>query len=296
MTPRAKLIPSFSKDLPEYRERTYAIELYGGLGDVFNHFYGAPCYSGLEGLAENERIFVLNSSHNSCVWELFAWHRKANQITVASPGFFVHFQDPAWRASMGLHPELGQGCAHRWPMGPVAYYPPEDELPILRNVTGRGPYIAFAATASDTARSLPREHVLDAAARCLSHGFRVVLTGRNYGFHEAHNGLEIRRRETRLDIPGIEDVIDRLTIPGTAKVIERAAGVVTCHSAICMLAWHLKRPTFSIVDEGARKMYFDDSKFEGYAFGANRPGNAWASFESHDGASVDRWLAGIPKP
>jgi len=288
--PRVNLVPRFSVDHPGFVNRTRYAEFTGGLGDVFNHIYWLPCYSDLEALSQKDRAFILLSNHNSSAWELFAWHRNAHRMVVANIGFLPNIKDPACRKELGLPDD----CDHDWPIkNTVHFYPCDEDLAILEAVVKGGRYIVFALTASDLIRSIPKATGEDAARRAIQKGYRIVVTGRNYKRDVFGLPKEVMRLETRLDLQdGIVDVIDRLTVPGTARLVEGAAGVFTSHSALCMLAWHQKKPTFVLYDELSQKLYFT-KKYEGYSFGAGEPGNGHTRIDQYTGEIFERFLNGI---
>jgi hypothetical protein len=294
MEPIVKILPLFDKTHPDFVGRTRYMHVGGGLGDIFNHLYQCPCYPDLETLKEGERAFVFVSSHNSCAWELFAWHRNADKITLADVGIqnilYSEREDDRRRKE-----EIGfiSDCDHRWPIpGPVIYYPPPEDVKTIADMKALGKYVVFALTASDIGRSIRKEQGEQAAKICQELGYKVVLTGRNYQFND-HGNKAQRREEIRLETPGVVDLIDKLTVPGTAQLIEGAAAVFTCHSALCHIAWHLRKPTFVLYDDFAKGAYFTN-KFEGYSFGAAFPGNDHASLNEYTGDRFINFIKGVP--
>lgn len=288
--PTVRILHEFNPNQREFVDRTRYMEVWGGLGDVFNHFFWLPCYTGLDFLKPSDKAFVVCASHNSCTYELFAWHPNAPRITVCDIGFIHEMKGKEKRGKMGLPLD----CDHDWPIKKKAeFYPPQEDLTLIENVKRYGKYVVFALTASDHGRSISKEIGDAAASRAAANGFNVVVTGRNYKRDVETLPKECIREERRLNpIPGVMDLIDKLTVPGTAKLCEGAAGVFTSHSALCMLAWHLKKPTYVLYDAFAKETYFT-KKFEGYSFGAGYPGNAHGAFNEWNSDLMDRWLDGI---
>ena len=78
-------------------------------------------------------------------------------------------------------------------------------------------------------------------------------------------------------------------------VIRRAAGIFTAHSAGCMAAYHMKKPTFVLYNDHARKTYLPKpgQPWQGYFHGAGNPGCDNACFDEYTGDRMDRWLSKI---
>lgn len=289
-----KVLPRFDKNDPDFVNRTRYMIVGGGLGDIFNHFHMTPCYADLETLKDGERVFVFLASHNSCAVELFKWHRNASRITMVDTGilnvlYSQNENDKRVREEMGIRTE----CEHRWENWPrpVVYYPSPADVEILERTKAMGKYVVFALTASNVSRSIDKGSGENAARICQKLGYKVVLTGRNYQFND-HGRREQKRDEIRLENPDVIDLIDRLTVPGTAKLVEGASAVFTCHSALCMLAWHLQKPTFVLYDDFAKRTYFTH-KFEGYSFGAGFPKNDHARLDQYSDERFTKFIEGV---
>lgn len=270
-------------------------EYWGGLGDILNHIYWLPCYQAIDRLGYNEKVFVVVSSHNPHAKELWMWHPKAEQITVCDIGFHCSFQDPASRDPIRLRRD---GCRHDFEFGPVNFYPSPEDKRALKKVSEAGRYVVFMAASAEPDKFIPQEIVDDAARRTLAAGFPIVLLGRNYIHY--HHGMPRpsqtwRKEPTLWDDERIVNAVDLLSVPGVMKAIQGAAGVFTAHSAGCMASYHMKKPTFVLYNEHAKKTYLPKpgEPWQGYFHGAGNPGcdNAW--FPEYDGARMDRWLSGV---
>lgn len=298
--PKARVISNFDPNDPDFKKRTRYLEWWGGLGDLFNHMYWLPCYRPLEQLGQNDKVFVFLSCHNPSAWEIFAWHRFASQITVCQVGYLPGFLDKNWRRNKGIPIEEGLGaCQHdKKPVSPVIHYPPEEEIPEIEKITRVGPYVVFSLTASTPNRDIPMQITEDALGRIISKGFQVVVTGRDYVSNFEGAAPKPKGREVCLKPrDGLIDMVNRLSVPSTAKLVEKAAGVLTCHAALCMLSWHMNRPTFLLMDQKTKDINFPPKqKFEGYAFGANRPENAWLAFQEYTPEWMDWWIGKLVKP
>lgn len=275
-------------------------EYWGGLGDIINHIYWLPCYQALMTMPKWERACIVVSSHNPHAKELWLWHPKARQITVCDVGFHCSFQDPNSRDPLGLRRD---GCRHDFPFTPVEFYPPKKDLETLSLkvdsvASGGGKYVVFATSSAEKDKFVPEEIVKDAARRTIQAGFTIVVVGKNYIHHNygIPRPTETWRTETRLwEDPKIVDLVDQLTVPGVMKTVQGAAGIFTAHSACCMAAYHMKKPTFVLYNEHAKKTYLPKpgENWQGYFHGAGNPGcdNAW--YPEYTGERMDRWLAGL---
>jgi len=270
-------------------------EFWGGLGDILNHVYWLPCYGALPSMKEGERAFITVSSHNPHAHELFLWHPKAAQITICNIGFHCSFQDPSSRDPLKLP---RGGCFHSLPGGPVEFYPHPSDGPAIDDARGLGRYLIFACASAEQDKYVPQPIVDAAAARALAAGWSIVVLGRNYIHHlyDFPRDTNSWRKEVRIaPSGGVLDLVDRLTVPGVMKVIQGATGVFTAHSAVCMASYNMKKPTFVLYNEFAKKTYLPKpgEPWQGYFHGAGNPNceNAW--FPEYTESRMDRWLAGL---
>lgn len=272
--------------MPAFRLRSRYMELAGGLGDILNHLHWLSCYRGLDDLKPGERAFVMCSSHNAAVKELFDWHPKAAQLDLCAPGFLCGLFDPHWRIANGLPPA---GCSdHRGPLvGPVTYYPSPDDLSQLELIAKGTPYVVFALTAGTPERTIPVDMAQSAAAAAIKLGLRVVQVGRSYSRRE---GPHVDRVELKLHPnPSVVDMIDKLSVPGTARLVEGAAGVFSCHSSICLLSWSVGRPTFLVYGDHARDVLVPLGPY-GYLNGIQRSDGDAMHFAGYTPERMSRWL------
>jgi len=226
------------------------IEYKGGLGDIIRHIYdeNSDTYEGLIRLAPHERITIGFICANPGVKELVLWHPKRSQIDI----FSIEYQDP-WLAEQrivhGL-PEIWSPYNVR--RGPIFFYPNPADHPTLVNVLRFRPYIVIAASASVDNRNFPVEITERVVSVAIRHGYSIVTVGRNYEnwnswggrrFMNPHQEVRVAARD------GVFDTIDRLSFPGTARIVEMASGVVCCNSAIMHLSWCMKKPTFALTSK-----------------------------------------------
>jgi hypothetical protein len=268
------------------------LEFYGGLGDIFNHIHWLPCYGALDDVGD-EPVTIVVSSHNPYAHELFHHHPRSDQFTIINLGFCADLNTDPKRAALGFR--MG-GCEHKWPLRGVKFFAaPADEW-IAAGAKKRSPYIVFAAAASDMPRTVPDPVVQDACRRAAKRGFMVAVVGRNYKHDYYDWTMNIERKEFVLTGPNVVDLVDRLTVPGVARLVEGASGVFTAHSSVCHLAWHIGRPVFLLYDEFAKNKYLPKGpgdKYEGYMFGAGRPGNDHMWFPEYTSDRFEKFLDGL---
>ncbi len=218
------------------------LTLCGGLGDAFLVLHESAAYEALEGLAPGERASVYIISHNPYVAEIFRWHPKASQIDVfVSRYFFMEYSDAAKRADAGIPPDpidpsLPRACA------PVRFWPSPEDREVLDAELPPGPFLAVAPTASGMEienRNLPTAMVVSALALCRVLEIPAVLLGRTY--QGPHAPKDVPPRPSG---PGIVDLTDRLSVPGTVEVVKRSRALLSAHSCLLLLAWYERKPNF----------------------------------------------------
>jgi len=255
------------------------LEYGGGLGDVLDQCFYRGSYNYLARLKPGQRAKVAIISHNPFVPELFQWHPKRGQIEVVNCGYW-HGQEAniQGRRRYKLPPE---GALNRLPDAPapddVRFYPsPEDEkvlseiFPDAQPETRR--VIVLALTAGLPDRTIPLELAAPLADQLTLAGYRLVLTGRTY---ERHGRQEVRF--TAAPVPGVIDAVDRLSVPGVCALVQASAGLVTAHSALNLLAWHLRKPQVLLYPRSAWERHI--RKPDQWAFGIGYPETVHGCFE-----------------
>lgn len=247
------------------------VEFGGGLGDVFNAIYNTDRYASLERLAPDGKATVVIVSHNPHVKELFEWHPKRAQLTVMSLGYWLPSEDAEKRRLHGIPPAGPQIRSYQ---ASVAYHPSPEDLAIVRQVRSRGRYVVIASAAgTEPSRDLPKGMREDALEASVGRGYRVVLLGRGYK-------LFARAEHEWKQGPMVDNLIDRLSVPGTAEMVLGAEAVVTCHSALCILSWHARKPTFVGYPEYVYKRHFE--RMDEHSFGKDRSTTVHLEFSRYD--------------
>lgn len=261
------------------------IELLGGLGDCFNRLYGVDWMPRLLEIHREEIVDVTIISHNPFVDELFKWHPKRDQLVLRKVKFHYPWTDEAWRRQNHLpdSPPI-----HNLPQDRIEYFPPLHEYALIDKLSSKK-FLIFVISAGTTERHIPylmRERM---ATWAISMGYEIYVIGRQYK-HFEEGGATPRHVEERMDErDGLKHLIDGLTLPGTAKLMERAAGVVTTHTSMCLLSWFLKKPTFLLYGDHVRDVLLPLGNV-GYLAGNGRPGNDSIHFNEFTEQRFATWL------
>jgi hypothetical protein len=243
----------------------YYLEYGGGLGDIFYQMFSEGSYSVLQDMKVEDRATVVLITHNPHVRELFDYHPKADQIEVKDLGYWLPEQDSVMRKKCGL-PEPKPPLPvrnHR-----IEFYPAPSDEPVLRGLCGQR-YVIFSASAGLPGRSIPPNLVEPLLRQAVACSLLPVFVGRSY---ERLARMEYRSRSSEA-----LDLVDQLTVPGVGRLVQDAAGVVCCHSAINILAWLLRKPQLLLYPKEVYQQHL--LHHDMWAFGADFPECLHARFE-----------------
>jgi hypothetical protein len=84
------------------------------------------------------------------------------------------------------------------------------------------------------------------------------------------------------------ELVDRLTVPGTARLVQQAAGVVCCHSSISMLAWMERKPVLLLYPESTYETFIQPRTL--WALGVDYPETVHGRFDEYDDEMRGRFL------
>ena len=220
----------------------YYVEYGGGLGDIFQQMYAHGTYTSLQALRPDEGATVTLITHNPFAPELFANHPKRAQLQICAPGYWLPEHDSANRRRLSLPPFSSRWLTRR--VRAAARAP--DVLSDGRRRGGdpdcerRGP---TGGTADRRVRGERRRAAQVAAAAARGADCRRRRGGRLLaGVRRPHLRAQLPRRAQGFSAGLGVELVDRLTVPGTAQLVQEAAGVVCCHSSISMLAWMERKP------------------------------------------------------
>jgi hypothetical protein len=253
------------------------LTLTGGLGDAFIAMHETDGYDALNRLRPDERARVYIISHNPFVPEIFHWHPYATQIDVfTSSHFFLNFTDPAERARGGIPPEPIDPAPTR-PRTPVQFWPSPKDFEVLELSLPREPYLVVAPTASGMEienRNLPLSILTTALAHARIRRIPAVLVGRTYNGPHAPKAAPPRPSG-----PGIVDLTDRLSVPGTVEVVKRARAILSAHSCMLLVAWYERLPNFLALPP--KYEWHDFLHTSPFGFGKDYPESTRVLFENY---------------
>ena len=237
-------------------------ELRGGLGDGFIELHETMAYEETEALGYRDHATVYAICHNPYLSEIFRWHPNADRIrVVASPTFFPDYTNTEKRRLSGL-PEKSPDRRPARPASPIRFYPSPEDVRILRCIPDK-PFLAIAASASTCDRNIPDAALRVAVATCEKRGIPIVTLGRTY---KSALGNKI---EPAISGRDVYDLVDCLSVPGTAEVLKRCRAILTCHSALLLLSWYERLPNFTLYTK-----YHYEKEFavrSPFSFGKNFP-------------------------
>lgn len=252
------------------------IEMHGGLGDCFLHLHKTDAYDLLSKDVGDVTIHI--NSHNPHVRELFDHHpaRSKIKLHVIYP-WSVEFLEAKARAKAGL-PAKVPDRADRYP-APLEYYPSPSDVQILNDLPKK--FLLASFSASSDPRSLPETICRSIHSVALGEGIPIVMIGRSYG-------KEFPRKEVSFSGPGIINLIDRLTVPGSVLALRKSAAMVTCHSSMNIVGWFERKPQFLCYSESTRIAHF--IKKDHWSFGGDFPETEHMLFDKYTEARFQAFL------
>lgn len=253
------------------------VEFGAGFGDVVTLMYTSDRYNSLEHIGD-EDVTVVLMCHNPFVRELFQWHPNADRLKIMDLGFWWPKEDAERRAFHKLPPaqpfvyQVQKSCR---------FYPSPEDIGILQYLYSLNGYVLINASAGGLDRNIPSHLCERSIDVFLEAGYTVVVIGRTYG----ENRAEVKIA----DRPNVVNLIDCLSIPGTALAIEKASGVFCCHSSVSLLSWHLRRPVFLLYPEDVKKRDFHS--VHQYTIGKDFPTTMHMEFSEYSVEKARRFIS-----
>lgn len=215
----------------------YVLGLDGGLGDCLFRLFAGGNYSALNELKPEDTCEIHIFSHCPSVKELFDYHPKKDQLKI-----FVHKWYPVTKHSHirehnNIPEDLVPPCTNREDI----IYPSEEDLKVIGEL-GPEPFVVIAAVAGGAVRNIPIEVLEKVYPEIRRHGFKVVVTGRSYDrMSNTTNNVENRY----VFGEGTINLVDKLSLTGSLYLLSKAAGIITCHSSMCLFNWFVpKKPNY----------------------------------------------------
>ena len=256
-------------------------EYGGGLGDVFIQMYEGRSYNVLTEMGPQAHAQVVLCCHNPHATELFTHHPRREQITLREIPYCLPAKAHRVRAKFGLcrlddrPPNPSQSVP-----SPLAFFPPNQERLIIERIT-REPFIVLSASAGERSRNIPPSILQSITGILAARRVRVVAVGRSY----------VRKKRSEQPIPSfpnLVNMVDKLSVPAVAQLVQRCIGTINCHSAISMLGWLENKPQLLLLDDKAWARHF--KKKDLWAFGADFKTTTWVRSGQFRPCHLERFL------
>jgi len=264
-----------------YGMKTLYFEYGGGLGDVFMQMYEGRSYNVLVEMGPQTHAQIVICCHNPHVTELFTHHPRRKQITLREIPYCVPSKADPLRAKFGLCrlDDRPLNPSQSVP-APLAFFPPNHEHSLIETLT-REPFIVLSASAGERSRNIPPSVLQRITGILAPRRLRVVAVGRNY--------LRKNRLEQPIpSFPNLVNMVDKLSVPAVAQLVQRCIGTINCHSAISMLGWLENKPQLLLLDDKAWTRHF--KKKDLWAFGADFETTTWVRSTQFHPRHLERFL------
>lgn len=205
----------------------------GGLGDIVAHCFLTDSYVLLDELRAGDTMTAIFASPNYCAREIVTHHPNVGRIKVIQLPTSTNLDAVAHGISTLEDVPVPDLPLHRGNRL-VTFYPSTSDVDALQ-VLGGDRYVIFALSSGSVSHVISEDVSPMAIEAAQRHGFRVAFIGRNYPGH----------REKRPLQAGAIDLIDRLSVHGTLRAIQKSAGVFTAFSSPLLMAHFMGRPFFA---------------------------------------------------
>jgi ADP-heptose:LPS heptosyltransferase len=242
--------------------------------------YHRGAYSILRDLEPTERARVALICHNRKAKELFDFHPKRAQIDLLNLEWWhseaeeqtarQKYNLPSWDMNAGL-PEKD---------GNVRFYESARDREIISCVlqeVGSDAFVVLAASAGQIHKTFPGHILVDLVERINAAGVWVIAVGRNY---DLMGHREIRFVGLKEECKRFVDLVDRLSVPGVASLLQESDGLVGCHSALNVLASHMGKPQLLLYPDSIYHVHIAPKS--PWAFGIGERGTFHATFGRYD--------------
>jgi ADP-heptose:LPS heptosyltransferase len=212
---------------------------------------------------------------------LFDYHPRRQQFIFLNTGYYTFEQAAAFRAHFGLCP------LHERPPNPkqiaptpITFFPPDAEKSLIEQVAAE-PFVLLSASSGESSRNIPPDILQTILEMLAAQNIRVAAVGRNYDRFG-------RFEQATPDLPNIVNLIDKLTVPSVAVLVQRCLGTINGHSAINMLGWLEKKPQLLLLNEGAWLRHFRAKDL--WSHGTDYNATTWVRFEQFKPCHLQRFL------
>ena len=239
-------------------------EFGGGLGDVINQIYRYGKYQYLDTLNENKKARVALICHNPFAEELFKWHPKRP--------FFTLKQFPYWHVSenekyRSLYELPASSDFLDKSNSEIILYESEEDKKTLSYFLNQK-FIVISASAGEKNRNIPTDILNLISSKLKELGIVLVSVGRDYN----------RANREEIKVFNSENLINKLSVPGTLKLISLSNGLITCHSSLNLYAWHINKPQLLLYPNEVLDRHF--KKTDEWSFGKDFDNTVHTTFDN----------------
>lgn len=251
----------------------YYFEFEGGLGDIFFRMFAESEYRKIEEFLPEDRARITLITVNPFSDEIFKWHPKLQQLDIRILPHWWPDEDQKMRTEYGLPPKVARTRVSHT-IDTVKFYPSPSDFYIIDKLKD-SEYFILAAAAGGESRIFPSHIVSHISSEASRLGITLVAVGRNYPEQRGGSRYEPKMPQNDFTI----DLVDQLSVPGVAKLVEGASGVLCSHSAINLLAWFLNKPVLLLYPQHVYDQYIVKGQPSGYTMGLNRSNTRHALFK-----------------
>lgn len=218
------------------------LEFGGGLGDIINQIYRYGNYQFLDNLNKEKTADVVLICHNPFAEELFKWHPKKEFFTLKQLPYWHITENEKYRS---LHNLPSHGTFLTKTEKDIIIHVSKEDEKILSSFLNQK-FIVISASAGEKIRNIPESIITKISLKFKELGITLVSVGREYE----------RKDRVEIEIPNAVNLINKLTVPGTLKLISMSSGLITCHSALNIYAWHIKKPQLLLYPDEVFERHF----------------------------------------
>ncbi len=222
----------------------YYIEYGGGLGDIFMQMIYRGSYNVLRDMEPDDTAHIVTICHNPFVHELFSFHPKRNQFRVDYLDYWGVQDDEKYRSKHNLPPS---GSLNNLPEkdSSLVLYPNQSDINFLLPIVNKK-FIFFHPFAGENNRRFNNNLINNIIETILNEtDYNIILVGRNY----IRNDKEIENIDINND--RIINAVDRLSVPGTAILLNYSVGMICTHSSFSILGWATQKPMLLLYSDVA---------------------------------------------
>jgi hypothetical protein len=260
----------------------YTLVYRGGLGDIFFQMYWRGSYNVLRDLHSNDTATVHLITHNPHTRELFDYHEKASQIEV---------HDWGWRwgeKEMVLYTELGISpfATSMLPIKDSRLFFTYPEKNLVAELSTKQ-YVVISASAGDKDRTFPIELLNNIIEHFMKKtDLYLIAVGKTF---VRNDRIEVQYP----DNPRIINMIDKLSVPATATILQNSRGLITAHSAFNIMGWIERIPQLLLYTQGVFDRHFQVKQRTQWSFGINYPETIHGRFDEYSEALMDNFIKNL---